>query len=147
MEQLHQKVQHGLRELVPLIGTEEVEKETTVDRLYHVNWIPTLYLIDPEGKVVLATVMVDKVQAKLKELDNAGQLRHCITMPRYKGDPTPQSVVKFLTANLQYPEEALQYGITGKVRMTFIVNTDGKLDSIKTKRWRLPRIKSVLRRK
>lgn len=47
-------------------------------------------------------------------------------MPRYKGDPTPQSVVKFLTANLQYPEEALQYGITGKVRMTFIVNTDGK---------------------
>ena len=110
------------------------KKETTVDRLYHVNWIPTLYLIDPEGKVVLATVMVDKVQAKLKELDNAGQLRHCITMPRYKGDSTPQSVVKFLTANLQYPEEALQYGITGKVRMTFIVNTDGKLDSIKTKK-------------
>lgn len=41
------------------------KKETQSDRLYHINWIPTLYLIAPDGRVVLATVMMDKVEAEL----------------------------------------------------------------------------------
>ena len=110
------------------------KKETTVDRLYHVNWIPTLYLIDPEGKVVLATVMVDKVQAKLKELDKAGKLKQSVFMPRFKGDATSNSILKFLVAHLKYPAEAMQYGVTGKVRVGFVVNADGRLDSITTKK-------------
>ena len=40
-------------------------KETQSDRLYHINWIPTLYLIAPDGRVALATVMMDKVEAEL----------------------------------------------------------------------------------
>lgn len=110
------------------------KSETTVDSLYHVNWIPTLYLIDPEGKVVLGTVMIDKMNAKLNELDKNGLLKQTITMPRYKGDKTSNSIFKFLVANLHYPVEAMEYGITGKVRISFIVNTDGKLDSIKTRK-------------
>ena len=41
------------------------KKETQSDRLYHINWIPTLYLIAPDGRVALATVMMDKVEAEL----------------------------------------------------------------------------------
>ena len=41
------------------------KKETESDRLYHINWIPTLYLIAPDGRVALATVMMDKVEAEL----------------------------------------------------------------------------------
>lgn len=106
------------------------KKETTIDGLYHVNWIPTLYLIDPEGKVVLGTVMADKMKAKLAELDKKGLLRQAVFMPCYKGDVTSRSIMSFLVANLKYPVEAMNYGITGKVRMSFVVNTDGKLDSI-----------------
>lgn len=51
------------------------KKETEVDRKYHVNWIPTMYLIDPEGRIVLGTVMVEKMKAKLDELDKAGKLK------------------------------------------------------------------------
>ena len=43
-------------------------KNSRVKRDYNIGWLPTTYIIDPEGKVVLATVMVEKVMAKLKEI-------------------------------------------------------------------------------
>lgn len=43
-------------------------KETTVSQLYHIKWIPSMYLLDREGNILLSTVMIEKVAAKLKEL-------------------------------------------------------------------------------
>jgi len=43
-------------------------KETTVSSLYYVKWIPSIYLIGPDGKVILGTVVLDKVEAALKGL-------------------------------------------------------------------------------
>lgn len=40
-------------------------RESPVAEVYHVKWIPTVYVIDPQGKVVLATVVSDKVSAYL----------------------------------------------------------------------------------
>ena len=40
-------------------------RETAVAQTYCVKWIPTVYVVDPEGKVVLGTVMSDKVGAYL----------------------------------------------------------------------------------
>ncbi len=55
---------------IPYTQVSELKKwkETAVSPLYGVKWIPSLYLIDPEGKVVLSTVVSDKVEAKLYEL-------------------------------------------------------------------------------
>ena len=44
------------------------KKESTVGDAYHVKWIPSMYLVDPEGNVVLGTVMIDKLAAALKLL-------------------------------------------------------------------------------
>lgn len=44
------------------------KKESTVGEAFHVKWIPSVYLVDPEGKVVLGTVMVDKLRAALEKL-------------------------------------------------------------------------------
>jgi len=41
------------------------KKESTVAAAYGVKWIPSLYLIGPDGKVVLGTVMAWKVAAAL----------------------------------------------------------------------------------
>ncbi len=41
-------------------------KETQVSQDYKVNWIPSMYIIDPEGKVVLGTVMIDKLAKELE---------------------------------------------------------------------------------
>lgn len=40
-------------------------RESAVAQTYCVKWIPTVYVVDPEGKVVLGTVMSDKVGAYL----------------------------------------------------------------------------------
>lgn len=41
-------------------------KETDVSAAYHVKWIPTQYVIDPKGRVVFGTVMLEKVEAWLR---------------------------------------------------------------------------------
>jgi peroxiredoxin len=41
------------------------KKESKPGADYHVKWIPSLYVIDAEGKVLLATVMAEKVAALL----------------------------------------------------------------------------------
>lgn len=43
-------------------------KQTEVSRLYNVKWIPAMYIIDRQGQVVMSTVMIEKLAAKLKEL-------------------------------------------------------------------------------
>jgi peroxiredoxin len=40
-------------------------KQSEVAKAYRVKWIPSLYLIDEEGKVSLATVMFDKLASAL----------------------------------------------------------------------------------
>lgn len=40
-------------------------RESAVAQAFNVKWIPTVYVINPEGKVALATVMSDKVSAYL----------------------------------------------------------------------------------
>ena len=40
-------------------------KESFVNSAYHVKWIPSLYLIDEQGKVALGTVVLDKVAKAL----------------------------------------------------------------------------------
>lgn len=40
-------------------------RESAVAHTYAIKWIPTVYVIGPDGKVVLATVMSDKVGAYL----------------------------------------------------------------------------------
>lgn len=42
------------------------KKESTVGSAYHVQWIPATYLIGPDGKIQLATVVFSKVAARLK---------------------------------------------------------------------------------
>ena len=43
-------------------------KDTQIAALYGVKWIPSMYLIDPDGKVVLGTVLSDKMERTLTEL-------------------------------------------------------------------------------
>lgn len=43
-------------------------KESDVAKAFGVQWIPSLYLLDKDGKVLLATVEVSKVEAMVKTL-------------------------------------------------------------------------------
>ena len=49
-------------------------KETQISKDYHISWLPTSYLIDPDGKVYFATVKAEEMMQKLDSLDKAGKL-------------------------------------------------------------------------
>ena len=42
------------------------KKDSAVSASFHVRWIPAIYLIGPDGKVQLGTVVADKVARALK---------------------------------------------------------------------------------
>ena len=43
-------------------------RESEVAQAYHIKWIPSVYVIDPQGKVVFGTVMSGKVNEYLTNL-------------------------------------------------------------------------------
>ena len=43
-------------------------RSSEVAQAYHIKWIPSVYVIDPQGKVALATVMSDKADAFLRSV-------------------------------------------------------------------------------
>lgn len=64
----------------PLKGINTCElkkfKETESSKLFHIDWIPSMYLINPEGKVELATVDINKLEKALKHLDMSAVKPH-----------------------------------------------------------------------
>ena len=48
-------------------------KESSISTAYNVRWIPTLYLIDKDGRVVLGTVSVAEMSSRLAALGFSGQ--------------------------------------------------------------------------
>ena len=44
------------------------KKESKVGEDFRVKWIPSMYLVGPDGKVLLGTVMVDKLALALEAL-------------------------------------------------------------------------------
>lgn len=55
---------------IPFMQVSELKKfrETDISKTYGVNWIPSMYLIDTEGKVVISTVVSAKLEKALNEL-------------------------------------------------------------------------------
>jgi peroxiredoxin len=43
-------------------------KESKMAQAYHIKWIPSIYVIDPNGKVLLATVEIEKLKHLLAEI-------------------------------------------------------------------------------
>ena len=43
-------------------------KESKMAQAYHIKWIPSIYVIDPNGKVLLATVEIEKLKTLLGEI-------------------------------------------------------------------------------
>ena len=52
----------------PQVSELKKMKETKIAGDYHIGWIPSMYIIDPEGNVVMGTVMVEKLFKQLDKL-------------------------------------------------------------------------------
>ena len=64
---------------------KKFRKNTIIDQLYKVDWIPSMYLVDPEGRIVLGTVEIDKLKAKLESLPLTPQVSKTEVLPNFEG--------------------------------------------------------------
>jgi protein TonB len=68
-------------------------------------------------------------EAPININDDAETLRIVEQLPEYPGGMV--EFMKWLTANLKYPDVALKHKIEGKVMISFIVSADGSVSDIK----------------
>ncbi len=43
-------------------------KETEISKAYKISWLPTMYLVNPDGKVAYTTVLTERMDKKLAEI-------------------------------------------------------------------------------
>ena len=114
-------------------------KETETSQQYGIKWIPTMYLIDPAGKVVMATTDVEMLAKALKNIDKSkitseNQNHEKIfnlmggIFPKYEGGIP--ALIQFFSSNIKYPEFCERNGIMGKIYVQFIVGETGELDKV-----------------
>lgn len=108
-------------------------KETNISKAYNIQWIPTMYLIDPEGKVAYTTVVAANMEKKLAELVAAGKMTPYIQPAEYPGGM--KALSKAISEELQFPEVAKKYHATAKVKLSFIVDEQGNLSDITVKEY------------
>lgn len=108
--------------------------DTETARLFGVKWIPSMILIGPDGHVVLSTVMVDKLKKALQHLDltkldpNAPK---AVELPEFQGGT--DALMNYLVQNVHYPTKAMEMGLQSKVRVSFVVDTLGRISDLKIK--------------
>lgn len=98
-------------------------KQTGISEDYHIKWIPTMYLVDKDGKVMFATIHSNEMNTILSMIIS-GQ----VIEEMYPGGKNALS--KYIRRNLQYPDMAKDFQAEGEVIMVFTVNTDGSVSDI-----------------
>ena len=113
---------------------EENKVETESNQL---NLVDETQELAPEN-IEPETEKKDEEEAKEEEQEHeapinlnedAETLRIVEQLPEYPGGMV--EFMKWLTANLKYPDGALRHKIEGKVMISFIVNADGSVSDIK----------------
>lgn len=109
-------------------------KETEISKTYNIQWIPTMYLIDPEGKVAYTTVVAENMVKKLEQLDQEGKLAEYIKKPEFPGGQKAWS--DNLTETLNYPDIASKYNGEAKMKLSFTIDADGKMSKPEVKEYK-----------
>ena len=105
------------------------------------------YDLDPDKEIkdlseVLGTDDINKERVIVEEIsekpikDGDGVFFVVEQKPQFPGGE--EALIKWLSANVQYPEEAQQEGIQGRVVVQFVVEKDGSVDTVKVVRGRHP---------
>jgi len=107
-------------------------KETVISNDYRIKWLPTMYLIDQKGNVVLGTVSIEKMRKALElTISRTEDIKnHTDSLIEARCPGGMNGMMKFIKNNLQYPEMAKKMQAEGQARMYFTVNQDGSITDI-----------------
>lgn len=109
-------------------------RETQTYSLFGIKWIPAMYLVSPEGRVMLRTVKVEKLAERLKYLNYAK-----LSIPKNKRSRNPRfqggerNLRYYLSHKIDYPREANNYSLEGVTTMRFTIERDGSISNVTVK--------------
>lgn len=105
------------------------KKETQIDQLYKINWIPTMYLLDDEGRVLLATVEVEKLAKALAEVP-APKPNPDVEPATYEGGE--EALSAYLNSHKMRSFKLARYRAEGVLSVMFNVEMDGTVTGPRT---------------
>ncbi len=108
-------------------------KETEISGLYKIQWLPTMYLIDPDGKVAYSTITSENMVKKLEELDQEGKLKEYFKTAEFPGGK--EAWAKAISNIMKFPEIAQKYRAQAKVKVSFIVDENGNASDVEVKEY------------
>ena len=113
-------------------------KESAIAQAYGIKWIPSIYVLNTEGKVILATVQLEKLRKRLGLLDYSR-----VNIPRGRRATDPmfpggdELMMQYLARHINYPRTASNYGLQGQTIVKFLVGTDGTISNVRVVRNRI----------
>lgn len=103
-------------------------RDSEAAKNYHLNWIPAYYLLDKENKVILATVMIEKLQAKLREIaPNAPEDDLPLSSLQTIRQSLLKKIITQIYQNTNYPNECQKFGAEAKTLISFVIDEEGEL--------------------
>ena len=99
--------------------------KTRIEKAYGLKW----RLLATLSVLALLFMVNTNAMAQSKKVANDKVLEKAEVMPQFPGGA--QAMMKFVAENVQYPEEAKEKEISGRVMVGFIVEKDGSISDVK----------------
>ncbi|MBQ5730523.1 MAG: TonB family protein, partial [Bacteroidaceae bacterium] len=103
---------------------ENVNSMLTLPVAFKLGDVPTVAVDAPEGEKEVADVKIALVDEEIYQVVEQ--------MPEFKGGM--QALMKYLTSNINYPQEAKDKNIQGKSLIRFVVEKDGSITDVEVAR-------------
>ncbi|MCR5078204.1 MAG: redoxin domain-containing protein [Prevotella sp.] len=101
------------------------KKGTVIDQLYRVKWIPTMYLLDPSGNVVLGTVEINKLKEKLESISLLPKVSKTDVLPSFDGGL--EAAGAYISSHQRYGIRELRSKVHAELTVVFNVEMDGSI--------------------
>ena len=102
---------------------KKFRKNTVIDKLYKIDWIPSMYLVDPEGKIVMGTVEINKLKAKLESLPLTPQVSKTEVLPTFEGGQ--EAINNYFAQNQRRSIQSFRSKVQAEMTVVFNVEMDG----------------------
>lgn len=99
--------------------------KTRIEKTYGLRW----RLLATLSVLALLLMANTNAMAQSKKVANDKVIEKAEVMPQFPGGD--QAMMKFVATNVQYPEEAKEKEISGRVLVGFIVEKDGSVNEVK----------------
>ena len=104
---------------------KKFRKATVIDRLYKIDWIPSMYLVGPDGRIVMGTVEINKLKEKLEIVAPAPQTSRTDVLPSFDGGQ--EAVAGYFAQRQHHTIQSIRSKVHAEMTVVFNVEMDGSV--------------------